>query len=63
MSIEDDSKAVVRRYVDAFNRADLSALKVLLADDAEIQGVMGRGMFDKVEPAWRQPIEVACRCA
>jgi steroid delta-isomerase-like uncharacterized protein len=57
MSIEDDSKAVVRTYVDAFNRGDLPALKALLADDAEIQGVMGRGMFDKVEPVWRQLIE------
>jgi steroid delta-isomerase-like uncharacterized protein len=57
MSIEDESKAVVRRYVDAFNRGDLPALRALLADDAEIQGVLGRGLFDKVEPIWRQLIE------
>jgi len=29
----------------------------LLADDAEIQGVMGKGIFEKVEPIWRQLIE------
>ena len=40
MSVEEQSKAVVRAYVDAFNRGDLKALKALLADDAEIQGVM-----------------------
>lgn len=57
MSIEDESKAVVRRYVDAFNRGDLNALKALLADDAEIQGVMDKGVIDKVEPVWRQLIE------
>ncbi len=47
MSTEEESKAVVRRYVDAFNRGDLNALKALLADDAEIQGVMGKGVIDK----------------
>ncbi|NCT66709.1 MAG: ester cyclase [Rhodanobacteraceae bacterium] len=57
MSIEEANKAVVRRYVDAFNRGDLDALRQLLADDAEIQGVMGQGLFDRVEPVWRQLIE------
>lgn len=57
MTIEEESKAVVRRYVEAFNRGDLSALKALLADDAEIQGVMGKGIFERVEPIWRQLIE------
>jgi len=57
MSVEEQSKAVVRAYVDAFNRGDLKALKALLADDAEIQGVMGKGIFEKVEPIWRQLIE------
>ena len=42
MSIEQEAKAVVRRYVEAFNRGDLEALRALLADDAEIQGVMIR---------------------
>jgi predicted ester cyclase len=57
MSIEEQSKAVVRAYVEAFNRGDLPALRSLLAGDAEIQGVMGRGLIDKVEPIWRQLIE------
>lgn len=57
MSIEEEAKAVVRRYVDAFNRGDLGALKSLLAEDAEIQGVLGKGLFEKIEPVWRQLIE------
>ena len=57
MSNVNDAKAVVRRYVDAFNRGDLAGLKALLAEDAEIQGVMGKGIFEKVEPVWRQLIE------
>jgi predicted ester cyclase len=52
-----DPKAVVRAYVDAFNRGDLAALKELLADDAEIQGVLGRGTVERIEPVWRQLIE------
>lgn len=57
MSMEDDSKSVVTKYVDAFNRGDLQALRSLLTDDAEIQGVMGKGSFDKIESGWRQLIE------
>jgi len=48
---------VVRRYVDAFNRGDLAALRDLLAPDAEVQGVFGAGLFEKIEPIWRQLIE------
>ncbi|ABB56556.1 ester cyclase [Synechococcus elongatus] len=57
MSVEEASKAVVRNYVEAFNRGDLAALKALLAEDAEIQGVLGQGLFDRIEPVWRQLIE------
>lgn len=57
MSVEDQAKGVVRAYVEAFNRGDLAALKSLLADEAEIQGVMGKGVFEKIEPVWRQLIE------
>jgi steroid delta-isomerase-like uncharacterized protein len=57
MSTELQAKQVVLLYVAAFNRGDLPALKALLAEDAEIQGVMGKGTFDKVEPIWRQLIE------
>lgn len=57
MSIEEESKTVVRRYVEAFNRGDLEALRGLLAEDAEIQGVFGQGIFERIEPIWRQLIE------
>jgi len=57
MTIEDDAKRVVRDYVAAFNRGDLAALRSLLTDDAEIQGVLGKGQFEKVAPVWRQLIE------
>ncbi|VXC02336.1 ester cyclase [Massilia sp. 9I] len=57
MSNEELAKDVVRRYVDAFNRGDPDGLRVLLADDAEIQGVMGQGLFDRIAPVWRQLIE------
>ncbi|HSQ19611.1 MAG TPA: ester cyclase [Blastocatellia bacterium] len=57
MSIEEESKNVVRQYVEAFNRGDLHELKSLLAEDAEIQGVFGKGVFEKIEPIWRQLIE------
>ncbi len=52
-----DPKSVVRRYVDAFNEGNLAALKDLLAADAEVQGVFGAGVFEKIEPVWRQLIE------
>lgn len=57
MSIEEEAKAVVRQYVSAFNQGDLEGLKALLAEDAEIQGVMGKGVIEKVAPVWRQLIE------
>lgn len=57
MSIEEAAKDVVRQYVTAFNQGDLEGLKALLADDAEIQGVMGQGLIAKIEPVWRQLIE------
>ena len=57
MSVEEEAKKVVGLYVEAFNRGDLNALKSLLAEDAEIQGVFGKGVFEKIEPIWRQLIE------
>lgn len=57
MSIEEENKAVVRRYVEAFNRGDLAALRALFAADAEVQGVRGAGRLDAAEPVWRQLIE------
>jgi ketosteroid isomerase-like protein len=57
MSREEENKAVVIRYVEAFNRGDLQVLRRLLTDDAGIQGVMGRGLFDRIKLVWRQLIE------
>lgn len=57
MSVEAEAKSVVRAYVDAFNRGDLDVLKNLLAPDVEVQGVLGKGGFDVIEPIWRQLIE------
>jgi steroid delta-isomerase-like uncharacterized protein len=57
MSIEEENKAVVRRYVEAFNRGDLAGLRALFAEDAEIQGVLGAGQLDRAEPVWRQLME------
>ncbi|WP_194726362.1 ester cyclase [Noviherbaspirillum malthae] len=57
MSLEDENKAIVLQYVEAFNTGDLMALRALLHDDAVIQGVMGKGLFDRIEPIWRQLIE------
>ncbi len=57
MSDEEQAKRVVRDYVDAFNRGNMDALRALLADEAEIQGVLGKGMFARIEPIWRQLID------
>ncbi len=56
-STEEVNKSVVRQYVEAFNRGDLVALQELFSEDAEIQGVLGKGLMDKVLPIWRQLIE------
>jgi steroid delta-isomerase-like uncharacterized protein len=57
MTQQEENKAIVFKYVDAFNRGDLDALRALFAGDAEIQGVFGRGLMDKILPIWRQLIE------
>lgn len=57
MSVEEEAKQVVRRYVEAFNCGDMNTLRALLAEEAEIQGVFGKGLFEKIEPIWRQLID------
>lgn len=57
MSTEDECKEIVLNYVAAFNTGDLDRLGSLLSDDAEIQGVLGKGQFEKIAPIWRQLIE------
>ena len=54
---ENGNKAIVQAYAEAFNRGDLEALRELFAEDAEIQGVLGKGVVDKVMPIWRQLVE------
>ena len=54
MTQEDQAKAVVEAYVDAFNAGNLAALKSLFADDAEIQGVYGQATLERAESVWRQ---------
>ena len=51
---QEHHKQLVRAYVAAFNQGDLEALRALFAEDAEIQGVLGKGLMDKVLPVWRQ---------
>ncbi len=53
----EQNKRIVGLYVEAFNRGDLAALRELFTPDAEIQGVMGKGVMEKVAPMWRQLIE------
>jgi steroid delta-isomerase-like uncharacterized protein len=53
----EHNEQVVRAYVDAFNRGDLDDLAALFADDAEIQGVLGRGQVEQVMPIWRQLVD------
>lgn len=50
------NKQIVRAYVAAFNRGDLTALKALFAPDAEIQGVLGAGSIENVAIIWQELI-------
>ena len=53
----DDPKQVVLSYVAAFNAGNLDGLRDLLADDAEIQGVLGKGTFERIGPVWKNLME------
>ncbi len=57
MTTEEENKQIVREYVRAFNAGDLPALRSLFAEEAEIQGVLGKGLMEKILPIWRQLIE------
>lgn len=50
----ESNKQVVLKYVEAFNRGDLEALKELFTSDALVQGVLGWGELDKVMPIWQE---------
>lgn len=54
MNTLESNKEVVRRYVEAFNRGDIDALRALFTPDAVIYGVLGFGGMDEVVPIWRE---------
>ena len=54
MNSLETNKSVVRSYVDAFNRGDFAALREIFAEDAEVQGVLGKGTMDKVVGIWQE---------
>ena len=53
MGAGERNKAIVRAYVEAFNRGDLAALRELFTPDALVYGVLGWGGLPEVEPIWR----------
>jgi steroid delta-isomerase-like uncharacterized protein len=48
------NRQAVLNYVEAFNRADMAALRDLFTEDALIHGVLGWGEIEKVIPIWQQ---------
>src|SRR4051794_28107318 len=54
MSEAEGNKAVVERYVEAFNRGDLDALRDLFAPDAVIYGVLGSAPIAEALSIWRE---------
>jgi ketosteroid isomerase-like protein len=52
--VSEENKAVVRQYVEAFNRGDVATLRQLFAPDALVYGVLGWGGMDQVVPIWEE---------
>lgn len=52
MSTPEFNKEIVLRYVAAFNRGDLAALRPLFTADAVIQGVLGAAPIDQALSIW-----------
>lgn len=48
------NKALVTRYVEAFNRGDLDAVCACFNSDALVYGVLGWGEIAKARPIWEQ---------
>jgi steroid delta-isomerase-like uncharacterized protein len=48
-----NNKDIVCQYVEAFNAGDMERLRALFTEDAVIQGVLGWGTLDVIEPIWR----------
>ena len=57
MTKQEQNKRVVQAYADAFNNGNLEELRDLFAEEAEIQGVFGKGLMDKVMPVWQQLVD------
>ena len=51
---EEANRQIALNYVDAFNRGDMEALKLIFTDDALVYGVLGWGGLDKAIPIWRE---------
>jgi steroid delta-isomerase-like uncharacterized protein len=49
----ESNAAVVRRYVEAFNRGDRDALRALFTADAVVQGVLGSVDIERALETWR----------
>ncbi|MFD3001831.1 ester cyclase [Pontibacter toksunensis] len=54
MTQQEQNKKIVEAYVKAFNEGNMDILRSLFAPDAEIQGVFGKGLMEKVMPVWEQ---------
>lgn len=54
---QNRNEKIVHEYIAAFNRGDFDTLRSLFADDAEIQGVLAKGLMDRILPIWRQLVE------
>jgi predicted ester cyclase len=50
----ETNRALVLRYVAAFNQGDIPAVCECFAPDALIYGVLGWGGLDKAQPIWEQ---------
>lgn len=48
------NQEIVHRYVEAFNRCDIEALRDIFAPDAVIHGVLGSGGMETAIPIWRE---------
>ncbi|MCY2686334.1 ester cyclase [Salinimicrobium sp. TH3] len=57
MNQQEQNKRIVEAYVNAFNAGEMEKLAALFSPKAEIQGVLGKGLIDKVMPIWRQLVE------
>ena len=53
MSVEEN-KAIVRRYVEAFNEGDFAAAADQFAPGAVLQGVLAEGGIETTRAVWEQ---------